>query len=1550
MSQKSSPTYVFTTEDYDSSSPKFLTGGDFTRDMRFATKVIPLRLSTTKHSVITISIHPSDNVNYGCVSFAHPNGQQISSSDNKLGLYSISKSIATIVHVFMKDGKRGPTTYNIIVNSDQNDVSDILLINIGLGQTNFVSDVTSVSISYDCPVEVYSYNVGMHVYSPYDASHNPKLSTILYSFTEINQWANGTKVYSSLLFNNPALPYYYGYGNKVFKVGGLLDRAYGTTTYYRSVKKNYWADIQTTTITLGPRSFYDPITDTSPACIVPKMYDVGYIREIIIDKTTLKKPLNYRYYLGIDDNSRQESSYSVFTLYKFSKNAHYPITGSLHALIKLGAGLAEGYKLGNIDWYRIFSIQGMSGGLDNLGYFPAIGLGLAGASLLADGLLTLIFCTCSTTAAKSFMGMSVIPGIGWAIGLAILAISLIVVIVNLWKSTTQDSREECKTFLHRYSPTPYIEIGNKVLDRTNSVSPGLYYCDGIYYYSQGYDGTITSKTPCSGSFYNWTRDFEEPGPSIQQSSIIADTPTLVVFWENLTVLPYTSGKPEPTCYGTIYHNTLLEKEVPNKCCDLEIFKPTTVTILAKQEFSCVSQLDANNKAQILLDSSYDFAITNGNYSEAISDNYLGILDSEFTHSSSPETGRYFLVNNVYGSGVAIIDYPTSSEQTTLYFDNRDTLGLTVGKTVYFGPSGCQKAIKGFYTGAPRGGTVDGTPSTILSGQPIKTYQVENGKIKSITNTTVVDSSRPIFISNALYPTYISNWFLMDVSITPLGLSKISMDNSRTFDPLSLENNVKCYQGLIKKSAGKNDYLDIQDFLILSGGTYVPAPEGYYLPLIDWIHHSPFYYGSLRKIVLSISENCDNLTPRGFYIIGVDKKTNLNTPVFNEVILEVIVKSSNNKSKTYSATTSTTLNKTLIPYGTFFTSLDIINEIIISKIITESPLNNVLYTIGDTYLCPSVNTFSIPCGSSYIPDSTLGLGHYEISTDIGEQIGETSIQFTAGNTPDRFQIYWNNKLVADSLFVSDSLYGPNRQYYIDEIIKTKTLNRYILKNNQWAKYVTPIINVSYSLNDIASNGIRISQVSTPSPQIGVDKFYGTNISSGDIKLSFNKTTALPSTIRIVAVSPIGYFNWRINKLNCPNPYTNLPFRYKTESNGVTLSNSKFGVTFEDDLDCFRWPSSYDAGNLEYFFRKRETSLQIKSTTGGIPVQVELYSAGIGALGVLVSTVSLITVANQWVSGGVSYVNTGDSNRGLAYTYRINYYQPMTYEARAEIQIKNWEYIGLRPTSGSYDFSIRYTGSSTYYLTQGADAPISPVTEICSSPDVQIGRQYWTSCNLNVDTYRDNTPIRQVNSMDEWSGLTTGAWCYCNNDVKNGNTYGKLYNWYAMMGIHDEESKTNISKRKQIAPIGYHVPSIQEWDYLIMWVTGRWNDEFQYNPDLLDSARREAGARLKSKGHIENGDGLWCFCGYVDQTAGLSDDGYKFSALPGGMRSAPAPTDRGGYTVGSDGPIGRYGTWWTTSLSTQYIDSPLQKSLWVESIQANTRTSRRQDGRSIRLIRD
>ena len=79
---------------------------------------------------------------------------------------------------------------------------------------------------------------------------------------------------------------------------------------------------------------------------------------------------------------------------------------------------------------------------------------------------------------------------------------------------------------------------------------------------------------------------------------------------------------------------------------------------------------------------------------------------------------------------------------------------------------------------------------------------------------------------------------------------------------------------------------------------------------------------------------------------------------------------------------------------------------------------------------------------------------------------------------------------------------------------------------------------------------------------------------------------------------------------------------------------------------------------------------------------------------------------------------------------------------------------------------------------------------------------------METYRDGTEIPKVN-YEDWKDLTTGAWCY----FENNSSKGKLYNWYAVMGIHNPES----DERLQFAPEGWHVPSDDEWteleDYLI-----------------------------------------------------------------------------------------------------------------------------------------
>jgi uncharacterized protein (TIGR02145 family) len=87
--------------------------------------------------------------------------------------------------------------------------------------------------------------------------------------------------------------------------------------------------------------------------------------------------------------------------------------------------------------------------------------------------------------------------------------------------------------------------------------------------------------------------------------------------------------------------------------------------------------------------------------------------------------------------------------------------------------------------------------------------------------------------------------------------------------------------------------------------------------------------------------------------------------------------------------------------------------------------------------------------------------------------------------------------------------------------------------------------------------------------------------------------------------------------------------------------------------------------------------------------------------------------------------------------------------------------------------------------------------------------FTTTNYSGNTYRDGTTIPEVTNAIAWAALTTGAWCYYNFDPANGPIYGKLYNWYAVAGIYDAASLANPLLRKQFAPIGFHVPSDQEF---------------------------------------------------------------------------------------------------------------------------------------------
>jgi uncharacterized protein (TIGR02145 family) len=152
--------------------------------------------------------------------------------------------------------------------------------------------------------------------------------------------------------------------------------------------------------------------------------------------------------------------------------------------------------------------------------------------------------------------------------------------------------------------------------------------------------------------------------------------------------------------------------------------------------------------------------------------------------------------------------------------------------------------------------------------------------------------------------------------------------------------------------------------------------------------------------------------------------------------------------------------------------------------------------------------------------------------------------------------------------------------------------------------------------------------------------------------------------------------------------------------------------------------------------------------------------------------------------------------------------------------------------------------------------------------------FTKQNLNVSKYSDGTPIPQVTDPTQWANLTTGAWCYYNNDPANEAVYGKLYNWYAAAGIYDAASAANPALRKKLAPSGWHVPTDPEWTQLTDCLGG-------------DSV---AGGKMKS-----TGTSLW----QSPNTAATNESG--FTGLPAGFR----------YNNGTFNLIGNYGIWWSSS---------------------------------------
>lgn len=99
-----------------------------------------------------------------------------------------------------------------------------------------------------------------------------------------------------------------------------------------------------------------------------------------------------------------------------------------------------------------------------------------------------------------------------------------------------------------------------------------------------------------------------------------------------------------------------------------------------------------------------------------------------------------------------------------------------------------------------------------------------------------------------------------------------------------------------------------------------------------------------------------------------------------------------------------------------------------------------------------------------------------------------------------------------------------------------------------------------------------------------------------------------------------------------------------------------------------------------------------------------------------------------------------------------------------------------------------------------ATTTSTTTAAPIPSVSICAVNWTNINLDVTVFRNGTVIPEITNSTNWKNATSPGWCYYNYDAANAS-YGKIYNHYAINSVNN------------LAPVGYHIPNLTEWNTLI-----------------------------------------------------------------------------------------------------------------------------------------
>jgi uncharacterized protein (TIGR02145 family) len=135
------------------------------------------------------------------------------------------------------------------------------------------------------------------------------------------------------------------------------------------------------------------------------------------------------------------------------------------------------------------------------------------------------------------------------------------------------------------------------------------------------------------------------------------------------------------------------------------------------------------------------------------------------------------------------------------------------------------------------------------------------------------------------------------------------------------------------------------------------------------------------------------------------------------------------------------------------------------------------------------------------------------------------------------------------------------------------------------------------------------------------------------------------------------------------------------------------------------------------------------------------------------------------------------------------------------------------------------------------------------------------NLKTTKYNDGQVINNLAENDLWQADSIGGWCNYQNDQSFDEIYGKLYNWHVI----------NPKFKKNVCPVGWHVPTVNDWGDLIRYLGDAMRiDGSSTYPDLsMNFYESNKGGMLKSTD-------FW-----MEPNIGANNSTY-FNGLPAGIR--------------------------------------------------------------------